>query len=86
MSAAEVDDVEYFVNFPSPTVRSEQDQLDKLDSLLDGKEYAVLLVGWLDCKDQYLEKYSKFYEDKGYDIFICGLICRTVYLSYTLVL
>lgn len=65
MSAAEVDDIEYYVNFPTPTVRSEQDDVDELDTLLNGKEYAVVLVGWLNSKDQYLEKYSKFYEDKG---------------------
>lgn len=58
------DDLEYHVTFPTPTPNAENTGTG-LNSILRNKETAVMMVGWMNSKDQYLAKYSKIYEDQG---------------------
>lgn len=62
----EAEDIDYHVTFPTPTPgRDEISHSDELEGYLVKKETAVMMIGWMDCQDKYLAKYSKIYEDKG---------------------
>ena len=62
----EIDDLEYHVTFPAPTPSNDcESELELIQNVLRKKETAVMVIGWMGCKDQYLAKYSKIYEDIG---------------------
>ena len=68
----EDDDLEYDISFPTPGGTgqrngSDDDDVDLLEDYVvagDTKEPVVILIGWAGCKDQYLSKYSKIYDQK----------------------
>lgn len=61
-------ELDYDITFPTPTAGDVFDDDDDADLLQDfvvtGEvvEPVVILIGWAGCKDQYLAKYSKIYE------------------------
>ena len=60
------DDLEYHVTFPAPTPSNDCERdLEWIQNVFGKKETAVMLIGWMGCKDKDLAKYSKIYEDIG---------------------
>ncbi|XP_055382015.1 transmembrane protein 53-A [Condylostylus longicornis] len=57
------DSLEYYIKFPLPNFRNENDDLVFVYN--DSNVPVVLLLGWAGCQDRYLMKYSKIYEDRG---------------------
>lgn len=63
----EIDDLEYHVTFPAPAPGgNDSEYYNVVESMLKNRETAVMMIGWMNCQDQYLAKYSKIYEDMGY--------------------
>ncbi|XP_017032159.1 transmembrane protein 53 [Drosophila kikkawai] len=56
------DALEYFIKFPKSSVQN-----DLANSNANGEDNVpiVILLGWAGCKDRYLMKYSKIYEERG---------------------
>ncbi|XP_033738662.1 transmembrane protein 53-like [Pecten maximus] len=61
-------ELDYHITFPTPTSGDvfDDDDADLLHDFVDVSgevvEPVVILIGWAGCKDQYLAKYSKIYE------------------------
>lgn len=62
------DSLEYFIKFPTPNFRHSKvsGESDYVFVYNETNVPIVLLLGWAGCKDRYLMKYSKIYEDRGY--------------------
>ncbi|XP_064624945.1 transmembrane protein 53-like [Lineus longissimus] len=71
------DDIDFVVEFPSPTPNLDDDGADEaMASMPDdgtpvsaeaniGKQPVIVLLGWMNCQDKHLAKYSEIYEKKG---------------------
>lgn len=61
------DSLEYFIKFPTPNFRHNREigESDYVFVYNETNVPIVLLLGWAGCKDRYLMKYSKIYEDRG---------------------
>ncbi|XP_037035060.1 transmembrane protein 53 isoform X1 [Bradysia coprophila] len=61
------DSLEYFIKFPTPNFRNNREigESDYVFVYNETNVPIVLLLGWAGCKDRYLMKYSKIYEDRG---------------------
>lgn len=64
---AELDNLEYYIKFPSPNYDYSQCQRenDFVCVVNDERIPVILLFGWAGCQDKYLSKYSHIYEEKG---------------------
>lgn len=73
------DSLEYFIKFPSPDDQQQANTTDEdygpASNSKNNEDYVfvydgenvpiVMLLGWAGCKEKYLKKYSKIYEDRG---------------------
>lgn len=67
---ADLDNLEYYIKFPSPNFNYSGSQQNTGDSdyvfvVNEEKIPVILLFGWAGCQDKYLSKYSNIYEEKG---------------------
>ncbi|XP_056639915.1 transmembrane protein 53-A isoform X1 [Diorhabda sublineata] len=63
---ADLDNLEYFIKFPSPNFNYNQNgEHDFVFVVNEEKIPVILLFGWAGCQDKYLAKYSQIYEEKG---------------------
>jgi hypothetical protein len=68
MQDDEADNLEYFIKFPTPNFRNNDEPSAENDYVFVYNEKnvpIVMLLGWAGCQDRYLMKYSKIYEDRG---------------------
>ena len=65
--AADLDNLEYYIKFPSPNFNYNQQngESDYVFVVNEEKIPVILLFGWAGCQDKYLAKYSQIYEDRG---------------------
>jgi hypothetical protein len=65
--AGDLDNLEYYIKFPSPNFNYNQQngESDYVFVVNEEKIPVILLFGWAGCQDRYLAKYSQIYEDRG---------------------
>ncbi|KAG5872485.1 hypothetical protein JTB14_013129 [Gonioctena quinquepunctata] len=66
VNMADLDNLEYYIKFPSPNFNYNQNgDHDFVFVVNEEKIPVILLFGWAGCQDKYLAKYSQIYEERG---------------------